>query len=200
MKKLLLASNNEGKLRELRSLLAGLGLDLLDPHKLMLKLDVEESGDDYASNAGLKAAAYSEASGLWCLADDSGLEVEALGGAPGLHSARLIGPTGSDQARRVHLLSLLAPYPRPWTARFYSAVALANPERVTDVAEGECRGEIFPEERGEMGFGYDPIFLVSGTGRTMAELEMKEKNQLSHRAHAVRAMLPLLIKRLGLDP
>jgi len=200
MKKLLLASNNEGKLRELRSLLAGLGLDLLDPQKLMLKLDVEESGDDYASNAGLKAAAYSDASGLWCLADDSGLEVEALGGAPGLHSARLIGPTGSDQARRAHLLSLLAPHPRPWNARFCSVVALANPGGVTDVAEGECRGEIFPEERGEMGFGYDPIFLVSGTGRTMAELEMTEKNQLSHRAHAVRAMLPLLIKRLGLDP
>lgn len=197
--KLLLASNNEGKLRELRALLEGVKLDLLDPKTLMLKLVVEETGDDYASNASLKAAAHSDASGMWCLADDSGLEVDALGGAPGLHSARLVGPTGSDRERRTHLLSLLAPHPRPWTARFCSVVALASPRGEIELAKGECLGEIIPEERGERGFGYDPIFLLAGLGRTMAELEMEEKNRLSHRAHAVRAILPLLRNRLGLE-
>jgi XTP/dITP diphosphohydrolase len=196
---LLLASNNEGKLRELRALLEGLELELLDPETMMLKLEVEETGDDYASNASLKAAAFSEASGMWCLADDSGLEVDALGGAPGLHSARLIGPTRSDSERRAHLLSLLAPHPRPWTARFRSAVALASPKGEIELANGKCIGEIIPEERGEMGFGYDPIFLLTDIGKTMAELEMEEKNHLSHRAHAVRALLPLLTNRLGLE-
>jgi XTP/dITP diphosphohydrolase len=199
MKKLLLASNNEGKLRELRALLEGLELDLLDPGSLMLKLEVEESGDDYASNASLKAAAFSSASSMWCLADDSGLEVDALGGAPGLHSARLVGPKGSDQSRRTYLLSLLVVHPRPWTARFRSVVALASPEGAIDLAEGECPGEVIPDERGDMGFGYDPIFLLQGMDRTMAELEMEEKNRHSHRAHAVQEILPILRKRLGLD-
>jgi XTP/dITP diphosphohydrolase len=200
MQKLLLASNNEGKLRELRALLKGLQLDLLDPESLKLKLHVEESGDDYASNARLKAIAFAEASGIWCLADDSGLEVDALGGAPGLHSARLIGPGGSDEARRARLLALLSAHPRPWTAKFRSVVALANPEGEIDLAEGECPGEIIHEERGDGGFGYDPIFLLKGVGRTMAELGMEEKNRLSHRAHATGALLPVLRSRLGLDP
>jgi XTP/dITP diphosphohydrolase len=200
MQRLLIASNNEGKLREFRALLKGLGLDLLDPASLKLNLEVEESGDDYATNARLKAAAFTEASGLWCLADDSGLEVDALGGAPGLHSARLVGPGGSDEARRARLLALLSTHPRPWTARFRSVVALANPEGGIDLAEGECPGEIIPEERGEGGFGYDPIFLLRGVGRTMAELGMEEKNRLSHRANATGALLPVLRSRLGLDP
>ncbi len=200
MQKLLLASNNVGKLRELRALLQGLQLILLDPESLKLKLEVEESGDDYETNARLKAAAFAEASGLWCLADDSGLEVDALGGAPGLHSARLVGPGGSDEERRARLLALLSAHPRPWTARFRSVVALANPEGEIDLAEGECPGEIIPEERGDGGFGYDPIFLLSGVGRTMAELGMEEKNLLSHRANAMHALLPVLRSRMGLDP
>ncbi len=200
MQKLLLASNNLGKLRELRALLEGLQLDLLDPESLKLKLEVEECGADYASNARLKAVAFAEASGLWCLADDSGLEVDALGGAPGLHSARLVGPGGSDAARRAQLLTLLSAYPRPWTAKFRSVVALASPEGKIDLAEGECPGEIIPEERGEGGFGYDPIFLLTDVERTMAELGMVEKNRLSHRARATRALLPVLRSRLGLDP
>lgn len=199
MKRLLLATNNRGKLSEMRALLDGLGLVLLDPGALHLRLEIEESGADYAANAGLKAKAFSIASGMWCLADDTGLEVDALGGAPGLRSARLIGSEGSDRMRRQHLLALLAPLPGPWTARFRCVVALAGPEGGMDFAEGECPGEIISEERGEAGFGYDPIFLLHGIGRTMAELELEEKNRLSHRAKAVLAILPILRSRLNPD-
>ncbi len=188
MERLLLGTTNKGKLAELRALLGG------------AQLEVDECGDDYPSNASLKAVAFSAATGIWCLADDTGLEVDVLGGAPGLHSARLIGPSGSDEQRRQRLLTMLAPHPRPWTARFRSVVALASPEGRIDLAEGECRGEIIPEERGEMGFGYDPIFLLQATGRTMAELEMEGKNRLSHRANAIQAILPILRSRLGLEP
>ena len=200
MKKLLLATNNKGKQMELRALLGGLGLSLVDPESLHLQLEVDESGETYAINAGLKAAAFSAASGMWCLADDSGLEVDALGGAPGLHSARLTGAKGNDRQRRTRLLALLAPHPRPWTACFRCVVALTGPEGKIDLAEGECRGEVILEERGKMGFGYDPIFLVQNTGRTMAELDMDEKNRLSHRANAIQAILPILRRRLSLEP
>lgn len=200
MKKLLLATNNKGKQLELRALLGGLGLSLVDPETLHLQLEVDESGATYAINAGLKAAAFSAASGMWCLADDSGLEVDALGGAPGLHSARLTGPKSNDRQRRKRLLTLLAPHPRPWTASFRCVVALTGPEGEIDLAEGDCHGEVILEERGKMGFGYDPIFLVQNTGRTMAELEMDEKNRLSHRANAIQEILPNLHHRLGLDP
>lgn len=199
MNRLLLGTTNKGKLAELRALLDGLGLDLLDPTALHLQLDVAETGDDYASNASLKAEAFSAASGIWCLADDTGLEVDVLGGAPGLHSARLIGLLGSDKQRRQRLLTMLAPHPRPWRARFRSVVALASPGGKIDLAEGECPGEIIPKERGEMGFGYDPIFLLQEVGRTMAELEMEAKNRLSHRAIAIQAIMPILRRRLGLE-
>jgi XTP/dITP diphosphohydrolase len=199
VKSLLLGTKNKGKLAELQALLDGLGVALLDPQTLDLQLDVDEVGADYASNASLKAGTFSAASGMWCLADDTGLEVDALDGAPGLRSARLIGPSGTDKQRRQRLLTLLAPHSRPWTARFRSVVALAGPQGEMDLAEGECLGEIIPDERGEMGFGYDPIFLLCGVGRTMAELEMEEKNRISHRANAVQAILPILRKRLGFE-
>jgi XTP/dITP diphosphohydrolase len=200
MQELLLATSNPGKIEEFRALLEGLDLRLRTPETLGLHVEVDESGTSYASNAELKAKAFSSASGMWCLADDSGLEVEALGGLPGLHSARLIGRQRSDQERRRHLLSLLAPHPRPWTARFRSAVALASPEGEIELVEGECLGEVIPEERGTGGFGYDAIFLVQGLNRTMAELEMEEKNRISHRAQSIRAILPILRRRLGLKP
>jgi len=199
VKKLLLATNNKGKQMELRALLGGLGLSLVDPETLHLQLEVDETGETYAINAGLKATAFSAASGLWCLADDSGLEVDALGGAPGLYSARLTGAKGNDHQRRTRLLALLAPHARPWTACFRCVVALTGPEGEIDVAEGKCQGEVILEERGKMGFGYDPIFLVQNTGRTMAELEMDDKNRLSHRANAIQAILPILSRRLGLE-
>ena len=200
MQELLLATNNEGKIKELWALLEDLDLRLRTPRDMDLQVEVNEVGDDYALNAGLKARAFSKASGMWCLADDSGLEVDVLGGLPGLHSARLIGPDRSDRDRRQHLLLLLASHPRPWTARFRSVVALANPSGEIELAEGECLGEVIPEERGTMGFGYDAIFLLQGIGRTMAELDLETKNRLSHRARSIRAILPRLRLRLGLNP
>ncbi len=198
MRKLLLATGNPGKLREMRALLGDLPVQLLDPDSLGLKLQVEESEQDYAANARLKATTFARASGLWALADDSGLEVEALGGGPGPRSARLAGPEADDEARRQRLLELLAPHPPPWPARFRCVMALAGPDGAVDVVQGTCRGEILPEPRGRGGFGYDPLFLVEGMERTMAELAPHEKNRVSHRARAMQAMLPLLRARLGL--
>jgi XTP/dITP diphosphohydrolase len=199
MPHLLLATLNPGKRRELQDLLGSLGLDLLTPPLLGLNLTVDEVGDDYAVNAQRKALAFSQASGLWTLADDTGLEVDALEGAPGPMSARLAGAGRSDADRRQTLLHLLQDHPHPWTARFRCVTALASPSGQVDVAEGVCSGEVIPEERGDEGFGYDPIFLVAGAGRTMAELTLEEKNRLSHRAHAIRALLPVLCARLGLN-
>ena len=199
MKKLMLATGNPGKQHELRALLDIPGLVLLDPTSLELDLQLIEKGEDYTSNAKLKASAYARASGMWALADDSGLEVDVLEGAPGPRSARLGAPHLSDADRRHVLLEMLHPHPQPWRARFRSIVALANPEGKIDLAEGICSGEIIAEERGTSGFGYDPIFLVPGTDRTMAELSMAEKNQLSHRARAVEALMPALKNRLGLQ-
>ncbi|MEW6240318.1 MAG: non-canonical purine NTP pyrophosphatase, partial [Chloroflexota bacterium] len=138
------------------------------------------------------------ASGLVSLADDSGLEVDALNGAPGLHSARYsLMQRASDTDRRAYLLHNLRGKPRPWTARFRATVAIATPRGDVELAEGICPGEIVPEERGTGGFGYDPIFLLQEMGLTMAELSMDEKNRLSHRARAVQAARPILIRLLG---
>ncbi len=192
--KLLLATTNPGKLEELKALLLELaGVALLSPIDLGLSLEVAETGRTYAENAVLKAVAYAKASGLTALADDSGLEVEALGGAPGLYSARYSPqPGATDADRRAMLLANLARYPRPWRAAFRAALAVANPDGEVWVAEGMCEGEIIPEERGTGGFGYDPIFLVDGRGLTMAELSPEEKNRISHRARAAQAALPRL--------
>ena len=197
MHQLLLGTLNPGKQEELRALLAGPLWELVIPQDLDLELEIEETGDSYEENARLKASAFAERSGLWSLSDDSGLEVDALGGAPGLHSARLAGKGSSDADRRQVLLGLLSPHPRPWTGRFRSTVALAGPAGELDLAEGECSGEIIPEERGSGGFGYDPLFLIDGSGKTMAELEMAEKNLLSHRARAIEAIRSALEHRLS---
>jgi XTP/dITP diphosphohydrolase len=187
MTELLLATNNPGKVEEMRSLLSDMaGLELRTPLDLEISLRVRETGASYAANARIKAKAFAQASGMACLADDSGLEVEALEGGPGLYSARYApqaNPTDAD--RRRYLLSQLRGRPRPWTARFCSTMCLAAPDGEVVLAEGECRGEIIPEERGDNGFGYAPIFLIEGTQRTMAELSLAEKNRVSHRARAI---------------
>lgn len=196
---LLIATSNPGKLAEVQALLARLPLNLLAPGDLPSPVSfAEEAGRTYAENAGLKASSFARASGLWTMADDSGLEVDALGGAPGLHSARAAGPGRSDSDRRQKLLAELSAHPRPWPARFRCAVALCSPDGHLDHAAGECRGEIIPQERGSGGFGYDPIFLVDGTSSTMAELSFETKNRISHRARAIQAILPVLRARLGL--
>lgn len=199
MNKLLLASNNKGKLRELRAILDELPIELVTPADIGLDLDVSEDGSTYAENAAKKALAFQRASGLACLADDSGLEVDALDGAPGLYSARYSSkPGATDADRRAFLLQNLNGKPRPWTARFRATVAIASPDGRVQIAEGTCPGEIVPEERGTGGFGYDPIFLLPELGLTMAELPEETKNRLSHRARAVQAALPILMELFGM--
>jgi XTP/dITP diphosphohydrolase len=193
MDKLLLASNNRGKLVEIQALLQDMGIELLRPDDLELELEVEEDGETYAENAARKGLAFAKISGLLTLADDSGLEVDALGGQPGLRSARFAPiPNATDADRRAYLLQRLQDHPRPWPARFRCVIALATPAGELRYSEGICPGEIIPTERGQNGFGYDPIFLLPDLGRTMAELTMDEKNRLSHRARAVLASRPLL--------
>jgi XTP/dITP diphosphohydrolase len=186
---LLIATTNPGKLGEMRALLSGLGVELTDLSRLGLVLHVEEDGPDYGAIARGKAQAYAAASGLWTIADDTGLEVDALSGRPGVRSARL---STDDRSRREALLRLLARLPRPWTARFRCSAALAGPQGGIALGYGTCEGEIIPKPRGEHGFGYDPLFLVGETGMTMAELPLAEKNRISHRARAVHDLLATL--------
>jgi XTP/dITP diphosphohydrolase len=180
-RRLVIATGNMGKLREYRELLAGAGLELI-----AFDSEVDEVGETYAENARLKAEAATSRSELAALGDDSGVEVEALGGFPGIRSARL-GPT--QEERTAELLRRLEGKPRPWNARFVCSLALAEPGQPTQFFEGECRGEIVPEWRGEAGFGYDPVFLVPGTGKTFGEMPPEEKRLYSHRARATRALL-----------
>ena len=193
MIKLLLATNNQGKLAELRSLLDGLDIELVTPADLGLNLQIEETGESYQENAILKAAGFAKASNLWSLADDTGLEVEALDGAPGLHSARYAPqPDATDRDRRLVLLRNLEEKPQPWKAVFRCVVALCGPDGSIITQEGTCPGEIIPDERGEGGFGYDSIFLLEVLQLTMAELSLVDKNNLSHRSRAVWKIIPAL--------
>lgn len=199
MPKLLLATLNTGKIREIQSILGDLGVELLTPADLELNIKVVEDGQNYAENAIHKAMTYSQTSGLTALGDDSGLEVDALGGAPGLYSARYAPiPKATDADRRAYLLANLRGKPQPWTARFRATVAIATPEGRVELATGVCPGEIIPEERGMNGFGYDPIFYLPELDHTMAELDMDEKNRLSHRARAIQNARPILAKIFGL--
>lgn len=192
--KLLVASFNPGKLREFFELLGDMPeVDLVSPMDLGLDINVLEDGSSYAENAALKAKALAQASGLFTLADDSGLEVNALDGAPGLFSARYSPISGATDAdRRDYLLKNLAGAAKPWLARFRAALAIAEPGRDLEYTEGVCEGMIIEHERGSGGFGYDPIFQLAGMGKTMAELTSLEKNRISHRAKAVIAARPLI--------
>ena len=196
---LLLATNNAGKLHELRQLLAELeGVTLLSPRDLGIFIDVPETGSTYAANAALKVSAYMRESGLPTLADDSGLEVNTLDYAPGLRSKRYSNtPNATDADRRAYLLTNLAGFPRPWNARFIAWVAFGIPGDTVSFWKGTVPGEIIPEERGENGFGYDPIFYIHQENRTMAELTDEVKNAISHRGNAVRAALPALRKHFA---
>jgi len=193
MTRLLLASTNPGKVREILDLLGDLPIEVVTPQQIGLELSILENGATYAENAAIKAQTYAPLAGMLTLGDDSGLEVDALGGLPGIRSARFSPlPGATDADRRQYLLQRLQTYPRPWTARFRCTVALATPAGELYFAEGECPGEIIPEERGQNGFGYDPIFLLNELDLTMAELTTEMKNRLSHRARALQAARPLL--------
>jgi XTP/dITP diphosphohydrolase len=199
MNKLLIATNNKGKVIELQELLRDLKVQILTPADVNLNLDVIEDGKNYHENAGKKAREFAQASGLISIADDSGLEVDALNGAPGLYSARYSPkPNATDKDRRDFLLENLKDKPTPWKAHFHATIAIATPNGAIEFAEGNCYGEIIPEERGGNGFGYDPIFLFPELGKTMAELESEHKNRISHRGIAVINAMPILRKTLKL--
>ena len=196
---LLLATNNPKKVAELRPMLAPLGLDVLIPADVGGLDEVEEDGSSFAENAELKAVSAARATGHWSLADDSGLAVEFLDGAPGVHSARFAGEHGDDAANNRRLLRELEGVPtRERRARFVCALALADPSGVLSCAiEGTAAGRILEAPRGSGDFGYDPIFLFTeegyeATGRGFAELSPAEKAEVSHRGRALRALLERL--------
>jgi XTP/dITP diphosphohydrolase len=182
---LLLGTRNPGKVREIASILHDTGWSFCSLLEFENVSAAEENGDTYAENAIAKARFYAMATGLWALADDSGLEVEALAGAPGVFSARYAGHNASDADRRQLLLSELASDLNR-RARFVSVVAIADSEgRVLNVSEGICEGTITFAPRGQGGFGYDPLFIPDGYEQTFAELPETIKNRISHRARAL---------------
>jgi XTP/dITP diphosphohydrolase len=190
------ATSNRGKLREIREILADLPIDLrsLDAWPA---IEFPEEGDDYAANAVAKAQAVAAATGLPALADDSGLEVEGLGGAPGPRSARFGGTDLSDRARAAALLQALRNQQgAARNARFVCVAALALPEGVVRSARGECPGRILDAPQGSGGFGYDPVFEVK-PGASMAQLPPEQKNAISHRARALRSLRDALLSLAG---
>ncbi len=184
--KLLIATHNAGKLAELRDLLSDAPYTLVSLSDVGIELDVDETGQTLEENAALKATTYAQLAGILTLADDSGLEVDALDGAPGVHSARYAGPDATDADRIAKLLHNIAPHPQPWTARFRCVIAIAAPNGEVELHGGACEGVIVSHPRGDNGFGYDPAFYMPEQNRTMAELTDAEKNALSHRAIATR--------------
>jgi XTP/dITP diphosphohydrolase len=197
MAKLLLATNNKGKAREYRSLLAGVPFELVTPDQLGLDAEVEETGTTFEANATLKATTLAAQSGLLSLADDSGLEVDALDGEPGTLSARYAGENASDADRVRYLLSKMQNVPEgKRQARFKCVIAIANPDGKVELCSGECDGIITFAPKGDRGFGYDPIFYLPELGKTMAELPPEEKNRISHRGRAAMKAREVL-KKLG---
>jgi XTP/dITP diphosphohydrolase len=194
--RIVLASQNSGKCRELARILDSFDvLSLAD----FPPIEFPEEGGDYFENARVKAETACRATGLAAVADDSGLEVEFLDGAPGPYSARLGGPGLDDRGRVAFLLDLLKDVPAPRNARFVCAAACAWPDGRSESVEGACEGEILTEPRGTKGFGYDPVFRALGQDRVMAELSGEEKDSLSHRGRAFRALARLVRRSLAVE-
>jgi len=191
--KLLIATRNRGKKREYARLLQGLEVELIALDDLGVTKTIKEDGASYTENALLKARGYAAATGLLTLADDSGLEVDALDGAPGVLTARYAGEGATDEQRYLLLLEQLKDVPHEHrTVRFRCVIALAWPDGRVEITEGVCEGRITREPRGEHGFGYDPVFYVPEYGCTMAELPPEIKNRISHRARAAAAASEIL--------
>jgi len=197
---ILIATKNRGKLREVQDILAGLPVVWATLDQIPDLPDAVEDADTFAGNAERKAMHYARLTGLWTLADDSGLEVDALGGAPGVYSARYAGRQGDDAANNKQLIAQLAGVPpEQRTARFRCAVALAGPEGILATACGTFEGLIVDDPRGTNGFGYDPHFFVPELGMTAAQLPPEQKNRISHRAQALAAILPDIQRLLGTE-
>ena len=199
MSQLLLATNNQAKVREYRSLLQNIPFELITPAELGITTEVDEVGESLAENAELKATILAGESQLLALADDSGLEVDALGGEPGRLSARYAGENASDRDRIDYLLRRLKDV--PWdkrAARFRCVIAIATPDGKVEFCSGECPGIITFEPKGEQGFGYDPVFYLPGLAKTMAEIPPEVKNRISHRGQAARKV-PRVLAKLTAD-
>lgn len=191
--RLLIATHNRGKLIEYQAMLTDLPFELVTLDDIGIGDDVEETGATFAENARLKATEYARRSGLLTLADDSGLEVDALGGAPGVYSKRYAGAGKSDEARNTFLLDKLRDVPAgKRAARFRCVIVVASPDGKLWETDGTCEGEIAFEPRGAHGFGYDPVFQVAERGMRMAELPTEEKNKISHRARAAEKAKEIL--------
>ena len=185
MRSLLLATTNRHKIEEYRAIFADLPFQLLSLSDISLDMDVEETGTTFQQNAELKALAYAHASGMLVLADDSGIEIDALGGQPGIYSARFLGPNVSYAERFRVILERLQGLPiAQRTARFRCVITIAEPSEVHRSVEGTVEGIIADAPRGEHGFGYDPLFLVPEYGKTMAEMQPELKHRISHRGRA----------------
>jgi XTP/dITP diphosphohydrolase len=198
MKTLLVATHNKGKVAELAAMMHDLQVNWLGLAEAGVTMDVAETGQTFLANAALKATTYAAATNLLTLADDSGLEVDALGGEPGVYTARF-GGAGLTPKQRYELL-LAQMVDVPWeqrTARFRCVIALADEQGVIGTAEGTCEGMIAWEPAGEGGFGYDPVFYLPDRGVTMAQLTAAQKHQISHRGRAVAAIAPLLRETLS---
>ena len=196
--KLLLATYNKGKIREFRSLLSGIPYEILSLSDCGITQEVEENGETYEQNAILKATSMASISCLLSLADDSGLEVDALGGEPGIRSARYAGANKTDADRIAFLLEKLKGSPDIHrTAQFRCVIAIAVPNGKVELFSGTCPGIITTEPRGTNGHGYDPVFFIPELGKTMAQLTMPEKNKVSHRARAAMKAKEYLINLAG---
>jgi len=196
MPSLIVATRNPGKLREILQVL-GPGIDLKSLADFPEIPDILEDGDTFEANAVKKAHTVARHTGRPALADDSGLEVDALDGAPGIYSARFAGEGATDQTNNARLLHLLDGIPeKKRTARFRCAIAIATPDGTVRTAEGCCEGRILHSPRGSGGFGYDPLFLLPERGLTFSELSPEEKNRISHRERALRAARPLILEIL----
>ena len=198
MTKLLMATKNHAKVKEYSKLLHGIPYEIVSLEDVGISQDVDESGKTFEENAAIKAKAYAKLSGLTAIADDSGLEVDALGGEPGVRSARYAGEGASDKRRIEFLLNKIMNIPiEKRTARFRCIIAVATPAGDVKLCEGKCEGVITSEPKGKNGFGYDPIFYLPDHKMTMAELSMEEKNKISHRGKAAAKARRLLQKWPG---
>ena len=192
-RRIVIATTNPGKLREIREVTADLDVEWLALGQFGPLPEVVEDGATFEDNAAKKALHYAGCTGLWALADDSGLEVDALGGRPGVHSARFAGPVQNDAANNAKLIAELRGVPQERrTARFRCALALAGDGCILASADGKIEGVIIDPARGDNGFGYDPHFLLPDAGRTTAELPPTHKNRISHRGRALHALRPKL--------
>lgn len=196
--KIVFATSNEGKMREIRELLKDLGMEILSMKEAGVRIDIEEDGDTFEANALIKARAVWEQTGGIVLADDSGLEVDALNKEPGVYSARYMGEKTSYEIKNwnlIHRLNGVADEKR--SARFVCVIAAVLPDGRTLLVRDTMEGRIAYEPAGEEGFGYDPILFLPGLGKTSAEISMEEKNKISHRGKALRAMKACLEKEIG---